>query len=89
MKYPKEFEHVYKILDFGAKKYDPEGWLEPEGYSMDIKSQAGSMQRHLAQGLYGNPMDKESGHHHMLHLACRALMCYTRYIRGIKHPKDD
>lgn len=54
-----------------------------------------------SQGYYGNEFvnlfektseisrcDRESGLDPLLHLACRALMLYTRLQRGIKHETD-
>lgn len=93
VKLPDEFYDVVKVLEHGLDKgYAEDGWLAPDGPTMDVKSQAGSMQRHLSKALYGdvmgNKIDTDSGLHHALHLACRALMLYTRYRRGVQHPKD-
>lgn len=95
MEIPKEFLDVVKVLEFGAEKYEANGWLEPDAYKMDHKSNHDSMFHHLAESyvLMEVPgietrQDMESGLDHLLHLACRALMEYTRMKRGIRHAKD-
>lgn len=91
---PGEFLDVFKVLDFGAKKYTPNGWLEPDAYKMDHKSNHDSMFHHLAESLHqdfgglNSRKDLESKLDPLLHLACRALMQYTRMKRGIKNEKD-
>jgi hypothetical protein len=98
---PKEFFDVVKVLEMGAKKHGNSNWLEPDGKKSSFKEMHDSMFHHLAesyaQGLYGI-MDIDEGREYrhdceskldpLLHLACRALMVYTRIQRDIKH-KDD
>lgn len=83
---PKEMEDWKKVLEMGAKKYTPNNWLEKEGKNCDEKSMHASMFRHLAESssMGSCALDKESNLDPLLHLACRALMLYTRRQKGIK-----
>lgn len=80
---PKEFNDVIKVLEFGATKYAVNNWLKPNGKGAGHKENHDSMFHHLAESFAGRKVDKESGLHPLLHLACRALMAYTRTERGI------
>lgn len=84
-----EFDDIIKVLEMGAKKYSPNGWLEPEGPGTSHKEMHASLFRHLAASSAGIEKDKESGLDHLLHVACRALMLYCRKQRSIRNPKDD
>lgn len=87
LQYP-EFLDVVDVLFYGVKKgYDDENWLRPDGNTCSLKDNSASIFRHLAQYGVGNNID-ESGLDHRLHIACRALMSYTRNKRGVIHPKD-
>lgn len=82
MERPAEFQDVYDILAFGARKYAANEWLEqPE--VLNHRDNAASMFRHLASHTAGIERDGESGYDHLLHLAARALMMYTLKKRGI------
>ncbi len=88
---PIEFYDFFKVVKMGAEKYGMSNWLKPGGTKSSEKDMAASMFRHLAQStvtLYGDPVDEESGLDPLLHLACRALMLYTRRQRNITHPND-
>jgi hypothetical protein len=87
---PKEFLDVIKVLEFGAGKYEAEGWLLPNAPKMDHKSNHDIMFHHLSES-YSSPgsLDEESYLEHLLHLACRALMGYTRLEREIMHERDE
>lgn len=80
---PEEFADVIKILEFGASKYAPNAWLEPNAPTMDHKSNHASIFRHVAESYAGKTADAESGIDPLLHAACRCLMAYTRKQRGI------
>lgn len=84
IEYPKEFMDVYKIIDMGAVKYAPNSWLDYDNPSVQHRANHESMFRHLAHSQTGDRLDYESEEDHLLHLACRALMQYTRLKRGIK-----
>ena len=83
-----EFDDYLEVLVMGAKKYEANGWLDPNGAKTSRKDMHASMFRHLAESSSGLTEDHESGLHPLLHLAARALMCYTRQKRGIKHDED-
>lgn len=78
-----EFYDVEKVLEMGAKKYAPNDWLKSDGKCANIRSMHDSMFHHLAESFCGKLKDGESGLDPLLHLACRALMCYARRKRGI------
>lgn len=84
-----EFFHIDKVLEMGAKKHGANNWLDPDGSKSSHKQMCDSAFHHLAAEFCdpgGN--DKESGLPHVLHAACRLLMCYTRRVRGLSH-KDE
>lgn len=81
MEYPEEFKDLFLILDFGATKYPVNGWLN--GIAFNHKKNHDSMFHHLAESYVGVTKDKESGHHPLLHLGCRAMMEYTLLKRGL------
>lgn len=84
-----EFFDFLKIVANGAKKYDMNNWLEPDGKSTSHEDMHNKMFRHLARSFANHGRkDKESGEDHLLHLITRAVMYYTRHVKGIKHPKD-
>jgi len=81
---PDEFYDVGLVLNFGATKYEPRNWEEKNGIKADFKQQHDSMFHHLAESFAGwSRHDQESDLDPLLHLACRALMCYTRIKREI------
>jgi hypothetical protein len=88
MQLPKEFLDVKKVLEFGARKYSENGWLKPNAHKMNHTHNVISMTNHLEEHECGSQSDHESGLDPLLHLACRALMRYTRKQRGIEHEKD-
>jgi hypothetical protein len=83
-----EFNDFYRIIEMGAKKYERNNWLEKNGKSTSHKDIHASMFRHLANSQANNRLDIESGEDHLLHLICRAMMCYTRLKRNLVHPDD-
>lgn len=86
-KYP-EFLDVMEIVIEGAKKHEDEGWLKPDGNTMGIRRNSDSMFHHLADFRSYIDEDHDSGLPPELHLACRALMAYTRRKRMIVHTDD-
>lgn len=84
-----ELLDFFEILIAGINKgYPPNNWLEVEGKRSSHKEMHDSMFHHLAESFSGVKEDKDSKLNPLLHLACRAMMCYTRQIRNIKHPDD-
>jgi hypothetical protein len=80
---PEEFKDLLLVMENGAIKHGHNSWLNETNLSMEHKANHASMFRHLACSYAGEVKDKESGLDHLLHLATRALMCYTRKKRGI------
>lgn len=85
---PQEMYDWTDVLEMGAKKYGANNWLEPDGKNANEKNTHASMFRHLAKSSAGIINDEESGLDHLLHVACRALMLYTRRKRNIIHKED-
>jgi hypothetical protein len=85
---PQEFNDYKEILEMGARKYGNLNWLKADGTKSSHTDMHASMFRHLAESSAGIREDHESGMDPLLHLACRALMMYTRLQRNIVH-KDD
>lgn len=96
-----EFSDILKVLEFGIKKHGHANWLENDGRKSSFKEMHDSMFHHLAEsyslgyGTFGHEgdhfferADSETGLDPLLHLACRALMTYTRIRRGITHTND-
>jgi len=82
-------EGIRRIFEIGAKKYARGNWLEPGGKRSSEKDMHDSMFHHLAQSFaMPGSKDAESGEDHLLHLITRAIMLYTRRVRGIFHPDD-
>ena len=75
---PDEMFHWFKIMLMGAKKHGANNWLNKDGTKSDHDSMHNSMFHHLADSYAGCREDHESGYDPLLHLATRALMCYTR-----------
>lgn len=84
----KEFYDFYKVIEMGAKKYEADGWLDPDGKGTSHKQMHDSMFHHLAQSYSKIRNDDESGLDHLLHVATRAMMLYCRLRRDIKNPND-
>ena len=72
---PTEFDDVVLVLMAGAKKYEARGW--EQGKDFENEKNIASIKRHLDAYRKGTSNDSESGLHHLLHVACRALMQYT------------
>lgn len=85
-----EFFDIIKVLEFGAKKHGKANWLERGGKKSNHKDMHDSMFHHLSEsfamedGYSAVRGDRETGLDPLLHLACRALMCYTRKKRGLE-----
>lgn len=66
---------VNAVLDYGAQKYEPEGWrkVEPERYDKAAR-------RHRKDRDYGETHDKESGLLHLSHEVCNLLFQIEMFI---------
>lgn len=86
-----EFADILKVLEFGIEKHGYLNYLDEDGKKSSFEQMHTSMFHHLSESYarkQTNRHDKESGLDPLLHLACRALMCYARLNRGIIHPED-
>lgn len=92
-----EFFDFLKIVKNGSIKYAMDDWLTNNGKSASEFKMHDSMFHHLSESYtkgknikhhlpYRNDLD--SGLDPLLHLACRALMLYTRRQRGLTHNDD-
>src|SRR3990167_10972712 len=82
---PEEFNHLLKVMEFGVNKHGANNWLNDAGSKSSFKAMHKSMQNHLTESLSGVREDHETDLDPLLHLACRALMLYTRIQRRIIH----
>lgn len=80
---PDELYDFIEVMIHGAKKYEANNWLKPDGKNSDHRSMHASMFRHLAESQVNSAKDHETGLDPLLHLAARALMFYTRRKRGL------
>ena len=78
-----DFNDMLLVLEMGAKKHGAHNWLKPNGSKSSHTQMHDSMFHHLSDSYVGKTQDEESGYHPLLHLACRALMYYTREKRGL------
>jgi hypothetical protein len=65
----KSLEDMVRVLEFGAKKYEPENWKKGL-YTREIIE---SMIRHLTEFLNGEDNDIESNLPHTGHILCNAM----------------
>jgi hypothetical protein len=63
------FTEIYKVLQFGAKKYTPNNWQKCD----DKKRYTNAMLRHVFAYLNGEKIDSDSGLHHLAHAATNCL----------------
>lgn len=82
-----EFLDVIEVILKGRVKHG-DSWLKADGATMSLNENCSSLFRHLAKKQAGETLDKESNLDHDLHIACRALMSYTRKKRKLAHSKD-
>ena len=89
-----DYEHFEKTLacisiirDLGDAKYWSHSWEHnPEESDGLLENIISAYWRHFL--LWANGINEdESGHHHLMHMACRAMMLVTRY-RRILTPKE-
>ena len=70
---------VAGVLDYGAKKYAARNWEK----GMACGRLTGAALRHLIAWMGGEDVDPESGHRHLAHFACCALMLCALTKRGV------
>jgi len=66
-------EELVRVRMFGADKYEKWDWLNGLEYSRYMDA----IRRHLKAFNVGEDLDRESGLHHLAHLACSAMFLYT------------
>lgn len=73
-------DDVARVLEFGAKKYEPHNWRRGGSWCQVWNSGM----RHVHWMLRGQSHDEESGLHHMAHLGCNiAFLCeFVAYDLG-------
>lgn len=76
---PEWDEALAEVLTKGAAKYAPRNWEKGMAWSKLI----GSGMRHLAKFLTGERYDKETGCHHLAHMAWNALALMSYDLREI------
>ena len=63
-------KYIVEVYHFGAKKYAPNTWQNlPDGYNR----YKAALFRHLTAFEEGETHDKESGLHHLAHMALNAI----------------
>lgn len=70
---------VAEVLDYGAKKYAERNWEKGLAWGRLV----GAALRHLWAWCGGEERDPESGHRHLAHFACCALMLLASVKRGV------
>lgn len=80
---PTEMLEFLDIMEPGAIKHGADSWLNPDGPKSSHKEMHDSMFHHLADSYADIRQDHDSGMDPLLHLACRALMTYTRKKKGV------
>jgi hypothetical protein len=86
-----ELFEFLKVVENGAKKYALNNWLDPKGQSVGHKDMHDKMFHHLSRSFTNETrQDEESKEDHLLHLATRAMMLYTRIkLRLTDEPAKD
>ncbi|KKL22601.1 hypothetical protein LCGC14_2433840, partial [marine sediment metagenome] len=86
-------EEVVQVLDFGAKKYSPNGWRNIK--EEDLPKLLGAALRHIFAYMRGEEVDKQTGVTHIAHATCDLLFLQElKYIikereNGSKENKED
>jgi hypothetical protein len=70
---------VARVYGYGAKKYAEHNWRKGYKWSLSL----GAMLRHIALYATGESYDKESGRHHMGHVAFHCLTLITFEQEGL------
>jgi hypothetical protein len=70
---------IAKVLDFGAKKYDPWNWSKGMAWSRLYAA----MLRHLWAWWRGETLDPETGLNHLAHVGCSVLFLLQYAASGL------
>ena len=74
----------------GAKKHGMNNFMKSNGNKCSRDDNFASMSRHLAKAFYGvDFVDRETNAPHIISVAFRAFMHYTREYHNIVHPLDE
>jgi hypothetical protein len=75
----KPLQEIAKVMDFGAKKYDPHNWRK----GMDWSRMYSALQRHLTEWNDNAGNDPETGLTHLAHAGCCILFLLEYELKGI------
>lgn len=77
---PEALIELARVYTVGALKYPPDNWKKGGPWSDNVRA----INSHLTQWRAGQAVDKETGAHHLMHLAWNAitLMYYEMYDLG-------
>ena len=78
------FEDVLKVMEQGAAKYGADNWLSETAIKTSRKEMLKSMCSHAAEYFAGHTKDEETNLHPCLHGACRNIMAYILYTKGLQ-----
>jgi hypothetical protein len=73
---------VSHVVVAGGEKHGYSSWKDEDNPSLQHMSSCDSLFHHLTEVRMGVEKDKDSGLDPMLHLITRAMMMYTRKVRG-------
>lgn len=64
---------VTKVMMHGAKKYEKDNWRKAKDDPKGKDRYYNALLRHLFAWIRGENIDRDSGMHHLYHVACNAL----------------
>lgn len=87
---PSLVKSVAKVLQKSSQKYpDSEDGTANWQKGMDYQGLIGNMERHLLAFKEGEDLDKETGEHHLAHLACNIAFILEFEKNGIGSKLDN
>lgn len=81
---PEFEEELARVLMFGCQKYERENWRKGQNFLKVISC----VKRHTSKFLKGEDLDKESGCHHMAHVAANAMFLVYYYLKDMDNFDD-
>jgi hypothetical protein len=75
---------IAKVLDYGAKKYEPHNWRKGISYTRVLSA----AQRHLLAWNDGESVDPETNLSHIAHAACNLLFLLEYELTNMKQFDD-
>lgn len=76
---PDAVEEIIKVLQFGAKKYEPRNWEKGMAWNRPFAA----LMRHMWAWWKGEGTDPETGISHLAHAGCCILFLIAYEQRGI------